>query len=111
MDRVNFYLGHLNQISRAVEEFDAPVSAVHFRSLMDSFNRHFGTEQKYGFFRTDFLSEKRDVHIKRSGEWLQKFIRNRDFNPEKKDILFGRFSKDFLFGAGTSAFQHESSIR
>ena len=74
---------------------------------MDSYNRHFGTEQKYGFFHTDFLSEKKDVSIKRSGQWLQKFIKNRNFNPETKDILFGRFEKEFMFGAGTSAFQEK----
>ena len=33
MDRVNFYLGHLNQIARAVDEFKAPVKAVHFRLI------------------------------------------------------------------------------
>ena len=74
---------------------------------MDSYNRHFGTEQKYGFFHTDFLSEKKDVSIKRSGQWLQKFLKNRNFNPETKDILFGRFEREFMFGAGTSAFQEK----
>ena len=34
MDRVNFYLGHLNQIARAVDEFKAPVKAVHFRFII-----------------------------------------------------------------------------
>ena len=74
--------------------------------------------------------------IRKSGEFVKKFISHRSFlvvkkgmlmiftyrcsaimwfNTEPKvkslkDVLYGRFSSRFLFGAATSGYQHESAI-
>ena len=111
IERISWLSAHLNQIARAVEEFRAPVDAVHIFSLMDSFEYTEGTTQKYGLFHTNFLTEEKVTTMRRSGRYIQEFVKEREFYPEEKNILFGRFSDDFMFGAATSAFQHESSIR
>ena len=111
VERVSWLEAHLNQIARAMEEFNSPVQAIYMFSLMDNFEYTAGYTQKYGLFHTNFLSETKETTMKRSGQYIQDFVKNREFYPEKKNTLFGRFDDSFMFGAATSAFQHESSIR
>ena len=44
--------------------------------------RHFKAYKKYGLFKTDFLSLKRT--IRKSGEFIKKFISRRSFSVDKK---------------------------
>ena len=107
-ERVSWLQAHLNQISRAVEEFGSRVESVYIFALMDNFEYNAGYSQKYGLFRTDFLSEGKQTSIRRSGEFVRTFNRDRRFYPEQKDILYDRQGSDNLVSSKLQPLEQNS---
>lgn len=72
--RLNYHKSMLKQVRKAIHK-GHPVNGYFIWTLMDNYEWSEGFHPRFGVFYNDHSSQTR--HIKKSGEWFQKFLTDR----------------------------------
>jgi beta-glucosidase len=72
--RISFLKRHLAAVDQAIKA-GVDIRGYFLWSLMDNFEWAFGYERRFGVVHVDYSTQKRTV--KRSAEWVAKFLKER----------------------------------
>ncbi|KAL0918570.1 hypothetical protein M5K25_010585 [Dendrobium thyrsiflorum] len=118
-DRIEYLRDYIGSILNAMRN-GANVRGYFVWSLVDLFELLAGYKSSYGLYYVDFDDEKRKRVPKLSAHWYNNFIKNiegiavgeKSLASHETILEYSRddFPSDFVFGAGTSAFQYEGAL-